>query len=160
MLTGSLATSYHGAPRATQDIDVVISPDRAQLLRLLASFSGERTALEALNDESQFNVIDLETGWKIDFIIRRSRPFSRVEFERRKSVEVGGVSLVVATAEDVLIVKLEWGKIGQSERQLEDVAGVLRVSGDDLDYPYIERWVANLGLAAEWARAQSRAGLS
>jgi hypothetical protein len=166
MLTGSLATSYHGTPRATQDIDVVISPSRAQLVRLLASLSKDKydadegTALAALDTESQFNVIDLQRGWKIDFIIRRSRPFSRAEFERRMMVEIEGFPLVVATAEDVLLAKLEWAQLGRSERQLDDVAGVLRVRGDELDLPNIERWVADLGLEAEWARARGRVGLT
>jgi predicted nucleotidyltransferase len=35
MLTGSLASSLYGVPRATNDIDFVISPTRAQLGSLL-----------------------------------------------------------------------------------------------------------------------------
>lgn len=166
MLTGSLATSYHGTPRATQDIDIVIHPDRRQLVNLVASFdkakyySDESAALEALRTESQFNVIDLDSGWKIDFIIRRSRPFSVAEFERRRTVTIDDTPVALATAEDVLLAKLEWARLGQSERQLEDVAGVLRVSGEGLDYRHIERWVPELGVAAEWDRARWKAGLA
>ena len=76
--------------------------------------------------EVQFNVIDLATGWKIDFIIRKSRPFSETEFERRSEVHFEGLRLHIAQPEDVIIAKLEWAKRASSERQIEDVAGILK----------------------------------
>ena len=81
MLTGSFASAFHGAPRTTQDVDVVIAPNLGSLNRLLAQFPDEHyyvsrdAALQAYGAESLFNVIDLTSGWKIDFIIRKSRPF-------------------------------------------------------------------------------------
>ncbi len=72
MLTGSYASSVHGAPRASQDIDIVIAPTRQQLLDLLALFPdteyyvSHQAALEALATLGQFNVIDFVSGWKID----------------------------------------------------------------------------------------------
>jgi len=143
MLTGSFASAYHGRPRATQDIDFVIvaSPDQLRsLLRSLPAgeyYADEAAALEALRHESQFNVIDLATGWKLDFICRQSRPFSRTEFDRRALANLEGLSLYVATAEDVILAKLEWAKRGGSQRQLEDVAGLLEVRGPDLDLAYV-----------------------
>jgi hypothetical protein len=83
MLTGSFASSVHGVPRATQDIDIVIAPTRAQLHSLLAQFPSTEycvsrdAALDALEHHQQFNVIDLATGWKVDFIVRKPREFSR-----------------------------------------------------------------------------------
>jgi len=118
----------------------------------------EAAALDALARESQFNVIDLATGWKIDFICRRSRPFSQTEFERRAQADLDGFPLFIATAEDVIIAKLEWAKLGGSQRQVEDAAGLLRVRYEDLDMAYLLRWVAGLGLATEWLVAQRAAG--
>ncbi len=164
MLTGSFAAAYHGTPRATQDIDLVIHPTRSQLRTLVGRFPparyyvDESAALEALDNAGQFNVIDTETGWKIDFIIRRARPFSRGEFERRQEVDLDGVPLFVVTAEDLLIAKLEWARMGGSSRQIEDVAGILRVRADQLDLPYVERWVGELELSQEWGRARRLAG--
>jgi hypothetical protein len=163
MLTGSFASSLHGAPRATQDIDIVIAPTREQLLALLAQFPeadyylSQDAALDALARHEQFNVIDLATGWKIDFIIRKPREFSREEFERRRPVELSGVELDVASAEDVLIAKLEWAKLGASARQIDDVAGIIRLQGESLDRAYVERWVRALGLDEQWQVAQARA---
>ncbi|MBA3895278.1 MAG: hypothetical protein H0X69_16600 [Gemmatimonadales bacterium] len=156
MLTGSFASAYHAVPRATQDIDLVIAPDRGQLAELARAFSGPAyycdlgAAQEALERESLFNVIDLATGWKIDFIIRKSREYSRTEFARRQRVAFEGLELYIATAEDVLLSKLEWAKLGESGRQLEDAAWLLRRRGDDLDFAYLERWVKGLQVGEQW----------
>lgn len=166
MLTGSFACAYHGAPRATQDIDLVIAvtaPQVRQLVRLLAGqghYVDEGAAREAVAHESQFNAIDPATGWKIDFIVRKSRPFSLEEFARRQAVEVDGAVVWIAAVEDVLLSKLEWARLGQSERQLEDVTALLRVRQPELDWTYLERWAATLGVSREWDRALARAGIS
>ena len=163
MLTGSVASSYHGEGRASQDIDIVIAPDEPQLRTFLRSlpassyYVSEDAALDALRRRSQFNVIDMVTGWKVDLIVRRDRRFSRSEFERRISVDVMGMKLVIATAEDVVLSKLEWAKLGASERQLEDVAGILRDPETKLDREYIGQWVRDLRLQPQWERAQELA---
>jgi hypothetical protein len=165
MLTGSFASSYHGIPRATQDIDIVIAPTAGQLrhlVRLLPAaeyYVSEQAALDALVHESQFNIIDFETGWKIDLIIRKSRPFSRTEFERRSAVDLFGLRVFIASAEDVLVAKLEWAKAGQSTRQLEDCANILQSREDDLDRNYVEHWVTQLGLQTQWEQAREMAGV-
>ncbi len=116
-------------------------------------------ARDALRRRQMFNVIDTTTGWKLDFIVRKNRPFSRSEFERRVPRQVVGVSLFVATAEDTVIAKLEWAAAaGGSERQLRDVRGIIDVQGDRLDRAYVERWVAQLALDEMWSRAQAAAG--
>lgn len=166
MLTGSFASSYHGVPRATQDIDFVISPTADQL-RAFATMLPHKeyyldleAALEAQQRHGQFNVIDLATGWKVDLIVRKSRLFSREEFDRRGAVEFQGMQLVIATAEDVLLAKLEWARLGESHRQLEDAAGILRVRGTDLDHAYIQRWVGQLDLVEQWQAARRMAGIA
>lgn len=165
MLTGSFASSYHGIPRATQDLDLVIAPTAEQLRALLPRFPtpayyvDEGAALEALHHASQFNILDLDSGWKIDLIIRKDRPFSLVEFSRREQTEVEGVPLMIATVEDVILAKLEWAKLGESDRQVEDVATLLRVRHADLDRPYLNRWLAELQVEREWREACTRAGI-
>jgi len=164
MLTGSFANAVHGAPRATQDIDFVIDADEARVRAFVRSlpptqyYVDEDAAIEALGHESSFNVVDRETGWKIDLIIRKSRPFSVEEFERRQLVDLDGVALAVATPEDTIIAKLEWARASGSARQLEDVASVLRLRGDQLDEQRIRRWVTAFGLTDQWAVARRLAG--
>ena len=165
MLTGSFAGAYHGSPRATQDIDLVIDADEAQVRAFVQSlpsaehYADESAALEAFRDKTQFSVIDLATGWKIDLIVRKSRPFSVEEFGRRRAVDFDGTTLSVATPEDLIIAKLEWAHHGESTRQVEDVAAILKLRVADLDAAYLRRWVAELGLGPEWITARARAGL-
>lgn len=163
MLTGSFASSYHGAPRATQDVDLVIAPTGEQLRTFVALlprdqfYVDEGAAREALRLEGLFNLIDLRTGWKVDLIIRKSRQFSREEFDRRRVVEIEGASVPVASPEDVLIAKMEWARMGQSARQIEDAAKMLSVRAQQLDRTYIEHWVRELGLAEQWDAVQRAA---
>ena len=163
MVTGSLASSTFGEPRASEDIDIVIAPTREQLLELLRHFPHdhyyalEQDALDALADRRMFNIIDFASGWKVDLIVKKARPFSDEEFGRRQEVEIAGLRLLVASAEDTVISKLEWAREGESQRQLEDAAGIVRVQGDHLDTKYIERWVRELGLSEQWMAAKERA---
>ena len=160
MLAGSFASSLHGSPRATQDIDLVIDPTLESLTQLLAVLVSDDVYLdpEIARDEfrrrSQFNVVDLKTGWKADLIFRKARPFSVSEFERRAPSIVLGVEIFVASAEDTVLAKLEWAKLGESERQLRDVRGILDVKGSSLDRGYIERWVDDLSVRELWDRVQ------
>jgi hypothetical protein len=131
MPAGSFASEYYGAPRTTQDIDLVIAATSDQVRTFVQFLSKDQysvdldTALEARKHQSLFNVVDMATGWKIDLIIRKSRPFSEEEFRRRKLVNLQGRSLFVASAEDVVSSKLEWAKLAQSQRHIENVAGII-----------------------------------
>lgn len=80
-------------------------------------------ARDALRRRSMFNVIEITTGWKLDLVIRKARPFSVEEMRRRTPTRILGIEVPIATAEDTIIAKLEWAKLGASDRQLEDVAG-------------------------------------
>lgn len=156
MLTGSVAAAAHGKPRSTRDLDIVIAPTRPQLLALMEEFpaasyyADRQQALDALLHGSQFNVIDFATGWKVDFIIAEDSEYGRAAMGRRMVTEVLGTTVYVASAEDVVIAKLRWAKLGGSERQLEDAAGILAEQGPTLDLPYVEHWVSSLGLQQQW----------
>jgi hypothetical protein len=158
MLTGSLASSYHGAPRATQDIDLVVDATAEALLRVAIALRGsglyvsDDAVREAVATRGMFNAIDPESGWKVDFIVRKDRAFSTKEFRRRREIQFMGLSLTVAQAEDVVLAKLEWAKMGDSERQLRDVAEILAVQGPQLDVIRIERWAEELGVWKQWRR--------
>jgi hypothetical protein len=107
-----------------------------------------------------FNALDMEHGWKIALIIRKSRLFSEEEFRRRMAINLAGIDLFAATPEDVIVSKLEWSKLGQSQRHIDDAAGVLRMRGDSLDRSYVEKWIAELGLVQEWECARASSGIS
>jgi hypothetical protein len=159
MVTGSVATSYHGHPRATHDADIVFDPTANQLEMLIAEldragfYVDMDGAREALRRRRPFNVIEMEHASKIDLIVRKDRPFSQEEFARRQRADLpfrNAVTLV--TPEDAILSKLEWARqSGESERQLRDARGVLELNSS-LDRDYIERWALELGVEDLWRR--------
>ena len=158
MVTGSVASSHHGRPRATHDADFIIDPEASALSALVTELTAAgcyvpaTAAREALRRRHQFNVIDTESGLKLDLIIRKDRPFSVEELRRRVFAEIdAGVRVSLATPEDTILSKLEWAKkAGGSEKQLADAAGIVEVRGAALDRAYIERWARALGVLALW----------
>ncbi|MEP6468655.1 MAG: hypothetical protein ABJC24_02690 [Chloroflexota bacterium] len=162
MVTGSVASSFHGEPRATRDIDIVIDPTAEALDAFVQSLPADQfyvdldAARAALAEKSQFNVIETMSGWKVDLMMRNDSPFSIAEFARRRPAKLLGISTFVASAEDLVIAKLDWAKAAESERQLRDVAGILAANGDGLDYDYVERWVSALGLQELWSEVRQR----
>jgi hypothetical protein len=163
MLTGSMASSWYGEPRATQDLDVVIDPSTAGLDQLIDGLLADKwyvdrdVARAALKDRSQFNAIGPD-GFKVDYIVRHDRPFSRAEFDRRRSAEVLGTRTFLPTVEDMVVAKLEWAEQSDSDRQLRDVIGMLDVAGEAIDLAYVDGWAERLGLRGAWERARRSRG--
>ncbi len=157
MITGSVASTYYSAPRTTQDVDIVVETDGLRLTSFLALLPEDRfyfdmdAARDALRRRSLFNVIDMETGWKADLIIRKGRNFNAEELSRRVRVQLFGLSIWMATPEDCILSKLEWARASNSERQLRDVRGIIEAQRAVLDQAYIQRWVHELRLEAQWA---------
>jgi hypothetical protein len=153
MFVGSAASTLHGPPRSTQDIDLVVALTLKDAPRLLAAFpdDGYYVSAEAVRDavlrRYSFNIIDLESGWKADIMVLKARPFSRVEFERRQRADVLGSPSWVATAEDTILAKLEWSRLaGGSARQRDDVLGMIEAQGKALDIDYLNHWASVLGV--------------
>lgn len=166
MFVGSMASTLHGPPRSTQDIDLVVALGRADVARLLAAFPEDRyyvsdeAARDAAVRRGSFNIIDLESGWKADIMVRRDRAFSLSELGRRIRAELLGVTTWVATAEDTILSKLEWSRLaGGSTRQLDDVRGLIRTQSGRLDLVYLEHWAAELGVQDLWHSLANEAGL-
>ena len=153
MVAGSIASTHHGEPRTTQDIDFVIDPSGSALGSFVGGLDPDRfyvgDAAGAFERRDQFNVIDVQSGWKVDLIIRKERPFSRSEFDRRQPVVIAGVRTAVATVEDTILAKLEWGRAGGSDRQLRDVVGMLAVQRERVDLSYLDRWATDLGVTED-----------
>ena len=165
MVVGSFASNLFGDSRGTRDIDIVISANTEQLRAFLDGFPETEyyfdlnTALEACRHKSMFNILDMEKGWKIDVIFLKPGAYHDQAFRRRRPAQIDGVDVVALTPEDVIISKLLWAKMGESLLQIRDVAGVLKVQQQSLDLPYIEKWVAELGLLEQWHQARKLAGI-
>lgn len=152
-----------GYPAQPQDADVIIEANQKSLDQFIESlganfYTSPEAAKEALQIEGIFNIVHLETGFKVDLIIRKSRPFSQTEFSRRQKVNFLGQSRWFATAEDIILAKLEWAKTGNSERQFTDALNVAKIRRSDLNWPYLERWAQELGIKDLLERLHNEAG--
>jgi hypothetical protein len=168
---GSVASSAHGIPRTTADIDLVADLREEQVKPFVerlqeAYYADERMIRRAIMQRASFNLIHLATMLKVDVFIPKERAFDR-EAARRASPhaldEAENARLFyLASPEDVILAKLEWYRAGgeASERQWSDVLGVMKVQAQALDRDYLERWAGQLGLSDLLARAMEEAAVS
>ena len=163
MMGGSFASTVHGELRTTLDIDVVadLRPEHVApfVQALEAAFYVDAGMIhDAIVRRGSFNLIHLDTMFKVAVFIPKSRAFDREQLQRRARYVVAVEperAIYVATAEDVILTKLEWYRLrgSISERQWRDVLGVLQVQGARLDLAYLRHWAATLGVADLLERA-------
>jgi hypothetical protein len=156
---GSVASSFHGVPRMTMDVDLVVDLKREQAEEFASLLDSEFYAdaemiHDALARGRAFNVIHFASTYKLDVFPLRSDEYSRAEFARRRPAKIGvlgpeAIECIVATAEDTMLRKLEWYRAGgeTSERQWADLRGILNVSGARLDLTYLHKWAQFLKVA-------------
>jgi hypothetical protein len=164
MVTGSVASSLHGEPRATHDLDVVVAIRAEDAPVLLSHFErpqfylDEHAILEAI--AGMFNAINLEDGDKVDFWILTDDAFDASRFARRVTVDVFGTSLKASSPEDTILAKLRWSKLsGGSEQAFIDALRVFEVQAHTLDRAYLVEWVKALGVMELWRRLEAEAEL-
>ena len=164
MVTGSFASSYLGAPRATHDIDLVveIAPDRvAELLAAFPSpdyYLDEHAVRDAIARKAMFNLLQTTTGDKVDFWLVTDDPFDQSRFTRRQPADALGMRLVFSSPEDTILQKLKWADLsGGSEKQFIDALRVYELQRPTLDLAYLNDWAARLGVGAAWQRIQQEA---
>lgn len=166
MVTGSVACIVYGEPRLTHDVDVVLtlrdSADAEAIERAFPASDFYVPPLEVIRAEQarslrgHFNIIHHDTGYKADVYLCGRDPLHRWALERRQRVQLEGTELVVAPVAYVVLRKLEYFREGGSQKHLDDIAGILRVSGDTIDIGEIDRLAGERGLAAEWGAAKAR----
>ena len=168
-LGGSVASALYGEARSTRDIDFVAAMLPAQVEPFVAALGAEFYAdvpsiASAVANRRSFNVIHLETMVKGDVFVFRADAFARSQFARRASKQLSAEDVTcnyVASAEDTVLAKLQWYREGGevSDRQWNDVLGVLKVQGPALDRSYLREWARELKLTDLLARALNDAGL-
>ena len=163
LITGGIAATVHGRPRFTQDIDFVIAPSRDQLDRLVEALDpdfvvSQDAAREAHARRGEFNAIHRTLVFKVDFWSSTGDAFDLSRLARAQRLEViPGVTARVATPEDVIISKLLWLRQGATERNVEDIQGILRAHPGRLDFQYLDSMVRQLQLEQVWGPLRSNA---
>jgi hypothetical protein len=165
---GSFASSLHGEPRSTDDIDVVADLRPAHAAELATALRGawylsEEAVRDAIARGASFNAIHLATGVKVDVFVVGADPFDAQRVARGRPVRVGaepGTELRVDTAEYTVLRKLEWFRRGgeTSDRQWRDVLGIIRTQGVRLDRRELSTWAERLGVSDLLARALEATG--
>jgi hypothetical protein len=150
MMTGSMAMAVYSIPRMTRDIDLVIEIEPEDIEKIFNLFSEDcyidrESVRQAVQTHSMFNIIHNQWVIKADFIIRKNEAYRREEFSRRRKLAIEESTIFIVSVEDLILSKLVWGKLSQSDLQLGDVR--LMVSTvSELDWNYMDKWADALGV--------------
>jgi hypothetical protein len=168
-LGGSVASALYGEARSTRDIDFVAAMVLPHVTPFVAAlgkefYANEQAIAEAVVACRSFNVIHLDTMVKADVFVFKADAFGRSQFSRRTGKQLSADDpkmIQVASPEDTVLSKLQWYRDGGgvSDRQWNDVLGVLKVQAAALDRAYLRDWAWELGLAELLRRAIEEAGL-
>lgn len=149
MLVGSMALVHYAIPRATVDIDIVVNLEPEDLDKFITEFETDHyipvgSARNAARQKGMFNILNQQTVLKIDCIVLKKDEFELNAFSRRQKVDYAGdFEVWIITKEDLILSKLNWAQKSGSERQMLDVASIIR-NGFDKDY--VESWAKKLGV--------------
>jgi nucleotidyltransferase AbiEii toxin of type IV toxin-antitoxin system len=162
MITGGVASVVYGEPRFTRDIDLVIELRPQDARRFAAAWPAAEfyvPPLEVIEEESgraahgHFNVIHHQTAMRADIYLPGSDALNAWAFEHTVARRVDEDEIILAPIEAVILSKLRYYQMSKSDRHLRDIHRMLRISGDLVDRPELERWAARLGVEDEWRQA-------
>jgi hypothetical protein len=167
---GSIASSVHGQARYTQDADITVEafPGKERLLALrfptTEYYIDEGMIRDAVVRCSSFNILHLFTSFKIDIFVQKNRPYDREVLARRIKTPLFGETegeFGLITAEDTILLKLEWYRLGNeiSDRQWNDILGVVKTQRDQLDTTYLDRWAIEIGVKDLLDRVRQQANI-
>ncbi len=163
MITGAVAVIIYGEPRLTHDVDLVIELKMDDIETFIKSFPSEEFYCppeESLKVEinrplrGHFNIIHLETGFKADCYTMGGDQLHQWGMSNRRKLNFGGEPIWVAPVEYVILRKLEYYREGKSEKHLRDIASILSISSDKINFDQLYKKIEKYRLKQEWKEAR------
>jgi len=154
LITGGMAVMVWGRPRFTADIDIIVQiqpKDINSLEKALKSISDAGyididSMQRALKLFGQFNFIEGESGIKVDFYILKKTPYNLSQLKRKRIKTILGKNIYFSSPEDLILSKALWHKESYSDKQIEDIKSIIKISGEKLDYKYLDLWANKLDI--------------
>jgi len=145
MIVGSLASNFHGIPRATRDADFLIQIGPASIKALAEVLPDAlrlepQASFETVTGTARYLVTLRNSPFVCELFVCGDDPHDRARFERRQRVRALGHTVTMATAEDMIITKLRWASLANRGKDRDDARNMVAVRGADLDWAYIEHW--------------------
>lgn len=158
MISGSVGAMLFGEPRMTNDIDIVVELETERVQELLDQFDEEHYyypsvefVKEAIQRKSQFNIIHMGSGSKVDIIIKKSTKFGEIEFSRKMKVPfTADFDAYSASPEDIILSKMGFYHMSGSDKHIKDIVSMLIISGDEIDQEYLVEWISKMGFQDIW----------
>ena len=148
MLTGSMAMMRYAYFRQTADIDIILefdSADRDKFIKALEPdyYIPQSAVSRGFETKRMFNVIHIETAFKVDCVPKKSSEFQQSAFDRREKTDYYGDVIWIISKEDLILSKLWWSKDTNSEMQFTDIRSIMNSGFDKI---YAEKWLDELGV--------------
>lgn len=141
VLIGGIATSFFAQPRATYDIDGVISLDEKKLDIFLDAFKKAGFEFDKKKPIKSIQGLPFVTFYYpmhkiyVDFFIAKNE-FQKGIIKRSKKIKFGDLNLFIVSAEDLILLKLQV----QREKDIEDVRQIILENKKKLDFQYLNKW--------------------
>lgn len=168
LIGGAVATWAWGEPRTTMDLDLVVDIPLEAIHRLSKELEqrGMLVPAEIVLDnilekraDIPLNAIHIHSGYKADlYLVREGDELRASAFARRQKVDLGeGLGeLFLHSPEDLIIYKVWYYSLSQQTKHANDISGILKALGAELDYTYIEGWLNKKGLSSWWSELLTR----
>ncbi len=159
MMVGSFSSNAYGEPRSTKDADFVVQLDANSRKNILEKLPSDfeidwQTSFETITGHTRQILKIPSIPFEIELFDLSDERFDQSRFSRRLKTSMLGRDVWLPTAEDVVVQKLRWARLGERLKDMLDAQGVIRVRRDRLDWKYIEKWCSELGLTRELTQAR------
>ena len=157
VIGGSMASAFYGVGRSTLDVDFVADVRPEHILPMISTlrpdfYLDESMMRSAIERRGSFNLIHLSTLFKVDVFIPGTRAFDKLQLTRRIRASISADpdgQAYFLSPEDVVLAKLDWYQLGgrMSDRQWQDLLGVLIAQRGELDMTYMRENAVAMGLS-------------